>query len=92
MVLDYVSLMMKMKHGGLPGRNLSPAVKTLSATGNMKAIYCAIAPTLNTAPIAIGDANMRSPRRAPRMPINQTAFTGVFVREFTIETAHPTQY
>lgn len=39
---------------------------------------------LNTAPIATGLANMRSPRRAPTVMTNQTALTGVLVVLLTI--------
>jgi hypothetical protein len=38
---------------------------------------------LKTAPIAIGLANMRSPKRAPIARTNHTALTGVLVRELT---------
>lgn len=67
----------------LPGLNLSPATTSFRKTGNVKAIYCAMAPILKTAPIAIGPANIRRPNKAPMVVTNQTATTGVLVLWWT---------
>ena len=67
----------------IPRRNLSPTTNSFSATGKMKAVYCAIGPMLKAAPIATGLANMRSPKRAPMVRTSHTALTGVLVRGLT---------
>lgn len=49
-----------------------------------RAYYCPIAPMLNTAPIATGDANPKRPSKPAIVSTNQTLFTGVFVLELTL--------
>jgi hypothetical protein len=66
-----------------PGRNLSPTTNSFSAIGMIKAVYCAMAPMLKTAPMATGLANMSRPSRAPIVMTNQTALTGVLVYRLT---------
>ena len=72
-------------HG--PGLNLLTlwSQKSLIATGIVKAVYCPIAPILNTAPMATGDANIRRPRRAPTVRTPQIAQTGVMVFLLTLD-------
>lgn len=68
-----------------PGLNLRdfPSKKSFRATGNVKAVYWPIAPRLNTAPTATGDANMRRLSRTATVITPQVAQTGVYVRGLT---------
>lgn len=72
-----------MKGNDGPGLNLLAAAVRRRAIGMVNAVYCAMAPILKAAPIATGDANISSPRRAliPRSIHN--ALTGVCVCGWT---------
>lgn len=55
-----------------PGRKFSRTKMTRIATGIMKAMYCAIAPIENMAPIATGPPKTNRFRRHPIRQSNQT--------------------
>src|SRR5947207_12301906 len=55
-----------------PGRKFSRTKMTLMATGIMKAMYCAIAPIENIAPIATGPPKINRFRRHPIKQSNHT--------------------
>src|ERR1700742_3007316 len=47
----------------IPGLNLPLSKNSLRATGVVKAVYCAMAPMLKTAPMATGLANINKPSK-----------------------------
>ena len=67
-----------------PILNLRPTRNTLMNVGVLKAIYAAMAPTENKAPMVSVPPKMRRSMMQPITTLNHTALTGVLVYGLTL--------